>query len=220
MIILTMQSWPAKDTLKTWPVITLSGATARLILIAIIGCCLQQSGQARVLRSEQRAHMPTERPVPLAAAPAFNVSLGILYGLAYWQVESGPTATIQIDTAGLDCMNARARTRSFSGFSWVLTLVIALFLYLLLMLFIAKRVPSSWKWFLSPILAALFVASVVAYFENYQMTHYCNVGDEWRIDTLGKTFLGNWIIVLIVFAAWAAVRYVREGNRLKTLKSQ
>src|SRR2546430_332755 len=82
-------------------------------------------------------------------------------------------------------------------------------------LLIPKRMRASWKWFLSPIVAALFTASLVAYVEDYQFTHYCSQVSDWRIDTLGKLFLINWIIVLIVFTAWAAVRYVREGRRLQ-----
>jgi hypothetical protein len=143
------------------------------------------------------------------------------YLLAYLQVEeSGESSGTNAASDVVNCMRARKNAREFSyNFSWAVALVLAIVIYLLMMLLFARRLPSSWKWFMSPFLGCLLVASVAAYYENYQLTHYCGEESIWRVNTLSQVFLINLVIVLAIFSAWLAINYFRKINRLKRLKN-
>jgi hypothetical protein len=164
-----------------------------------------------------------EFPVHVTAylSPKFTpvFSSALLY-LQLEQTGNSPSVELQASESFEKCMRARARIRGFINSSWIPAGVFAVFLYFLMMLRIARRLPSSWKWFLSPILASLFVGSLVAYTENYQLTRSCGELDTWRLDTLGKVFLVDWVIIFVVFSAWAFVSYLRTTRRLRAIKSQ
>ncbi|MBM3236833.1 hypothetical protein FJZ31_11130 [Candidatus Poribacteria bacterium] len=142
----------------------------------------------------------------------------IMSDSAIAQVEDESTQKPQINQQA--SMLARKRVRDFNSLSWLGASLLALFLYFLMMLLVPRRIPSSWKWVLSPLISSLLIASIAAWYENEQLTRYCGEESGWRLDTFLKVFLINWIIVFLIFLVWAIVNYVRQGNRSKALKTQ
>ena len=123
-------------------------------------------------------------------------------------------------TAGVLCMAAKARARSFSRMSWIAATVLAFLIYYLWLLLLPRFLSSGGKWLISPILASLVVAGLVAAIENSYLTQACEEPSGWRFDTMSTIFLINWLfVVLLIFSALAGLRYFRLRRRMAALKT-
>jgi hypothetical protein len=155
-------------------------------------------------------------------ANAFPLSSNILtYPAAiFLQVERDPNTAANQGMSGVNCMRARARVRNYGRISWLVATAFALLIYYLWLLLAPRFLPSGGKWLISPILASLLVAVLVAAFENSQLTSACDEPSVWRFDTIAMIFLMNWLFfVLLIFIALAGLRYFRLRKRMVALKT-
>jgi|SRR5215213_2041173 len=138
----------------------------------------------------------------------------------FLQVEREPNTIADQGMSGVNCMRARARVRNYGRMSWLVAAAFALLIYYLWLLLAPRFLSSGGKWLISPILASLLVAVLVAAFENSQLTSACEEPSVWRFDTMSTIFLMNWLFfVLLIFIALAALRYFRLRKRMAALKT-
>lgn len=138
----------------------------------------------------------------------------------FLQVEQEPNTPVDQGMSGVNCMRARARVRNYERISWVVAAALALLIYSLWLLLAPRFLPSGGKWLISPLLASLLVAVLVAAFENSLLTGACEEPSGWRFDTMSTIFLMNWLFfVLLIFIALAVLKYLRLRKRMAALKT-
>ncbi|HJP93380.1 MAG TPA: hypothetical protein VJ875_15590 [Pyrinomonadaceae bacterium] len=136
------------------------------------------------------------------------------------QVEQEPNTLLDQGMSGVNCMRARARVRNYERVSWLAATALALLIYYGWLLLAPRFLSSGGKWLISPILASLLVAVLVAAFENSQLTQACEEPSGWRFDAMSTIFLMNWLFfVLLIFIAFAVLRYFRLRRRMAALKT-
>lgn len=143
-------------------------------------------------------------------------------GVAFGQVEAtlgqeaGAPAQISSE---VQCLAAQSRVRQFRFWSWVVAVVLAYALYWTALSAFSHRLTSLIIWIMTPIIAALLVASVLAYWEDHEFTTYCNEVSNWRIDSFSLATIRNLAITFLIFGAHSLIRYRRLKERLSAIQS-
>src|SRR5689334_3934622 len=138
----------------------------------------------------------------------------------FLQVEQEPNTPVDEGMSGVNCMRARARVRGYERISWLVAAGLALLIYYLWLSLAPRFLPSIGKWLISPLLASLLVAVLVAGFENSLLTSACEESSGWRFDTMSTIFLMNWLFfVLLIFIALAVLKYFRLRKRMAALRT-
>jgi hypothetical protein len=112
------------------------------------------------------------------------------------------------------CMQAQKSVRTFNNFSFLLALVVS-FLFYTLWLFVGPRLgPPMVKWAISPLLASLIIATIMAYYAQVQSVESCGMPDVFPVDIFARNFLFNWAICGGIFLVWCLIRFFSLRKRI------
>lgn len=85
-------------------------------------------------------------------------------------------------------------------------LLLALGLYVIAVYFLAKRAPPLFWWLISPIIAALTMATLTAYLSGSWLHQACGDLDVFQTATFISNFQWYLPIAFVPFIIWALVR--------------